>query len=387
MVAGFNGMLAKILLETPLFVKRKPLIHLVLFIDLLLVTSLACQAVTDLFIDDYANYDEGHEYENEIDSESYAEDDSGGNEESPLGVYTPPSDLTEPTTDNVCPVVTENILSAATQVEDESDAENAEEEEAQYLVSYLVSGDQINDPYYEEVTGDLQGYQDDDASHQKIWGYFITLIPADKRTQLKEFMIMTDGESNDLAAVAQTTYDPNFWSLEIDIVDSDDTLNLTYTLIHEYAHLLTLGPDQVTPSVVVFNNPDNDNIYYDEASACPVYFPGEGCSQANSYINAFFNQFWADIHEEWQDINLIEDNDAYYDALDEFYYKYEERFVTDYAATNPEEDIAEAFTFFVLSPRPNGDTIAEEKILFFYDYPELVDLRDEIVSGVCSLSQ
>ena len=122
-------------------------------------------------------------------------------------------------------------------------------------------------------------------------------------------------------------------------------------------------------------------------AACPVYFPGEGCSRKNSYINAFYNQFWADIYEEFQDINLIEDDDEYYEALDEFYYKYEDYFVTDYAVTNPEEDIAEAFTFFVLSPRPAGNTIAEEKILFFYNYPELVDLRDEIINGICSLNQ
>ena len=235
-----------------------------------------------------------------------------------------------------------------------SDADYTEEPENQYLVTYQISGDQISDPYFESVSGDLQSYQDDTATHQQIWEYFVTLIPANKRTGLEEFMIVTDGESNGLAAVAQTTYDPNLWGLEVDISDSDDKLNLTYTLIHEYAHLLTLGPDQVTPSVAIFNNPDDDDIYYNEASACPVYFPGEGCSQADSYINAFFNQFWADIHEEWQDINLIEDDDAYYDALDDFYYKYEDRFVTDYAATNPEEDIAEAFTFFVLSPRPSG---------------------------------
>jgi hypothetical protein len=173
----------------------------------------------------------------------------------------------------------------------------------------------------------------------------------------------------------------------VDIVDSDDKLDLTYTLIHEYAHLLTLGPNQVTPSMAVFNNPDDNDIYYEEASACPVYFPGEGCSNRDSYINAFFNRFWADIHEEWQDINLIEDDDEYYEALDNFYYDYEGRFLTDYAATNPEEDIAEAFSFFVLSPRPGWSTIAEEKILFFYDYPELVRLRDEIISGICSLNQ
>jgi hypothetical protein len=281
----------------------------------------------------------------------------------------------------------DKILKAATEFYDEDlGDENGEEPEQLYLVTYSVSGDQISDPYIEDVSADLTSFQDDEASQQEIWDYFTTLIPVEARNSLAEYSIVTDGEGNALAAVAQTLYDPALWGLEVDIRDSNDKLNLTYTLIHEYAHLLTLGPDQVTPSAAVFNNPDDDDIYFEEASACPDYFPGEGCSQPNSYINAFFNGFWADIYEEWQDVNLIEDDDAYYEALDDFYYTYEDRFVTDYAATNPEEDIAEAFTFFVLSPHPGGDTVAEEKILFFYDYPELVQLRDEIISGICSLN-
>ena len=295
----------------------------------------------------------------------------------------------EATTDVlVCPAVTDKILEVATQFyEEDSGGENREEPEELYLVTYSVSGDQISNPYFEDVPADLTSFQNDEATQREIWNYFTTLIPASERSSLAEYSVVTDGTGNVLAAVAQTLYDPALWGLEVDIRDSSDKLNLTYTLIHEYAHLLTLGPDQVTPSEAVFNNPDNDDIFSAEVNACPDYFPGEGCSHSNSYINAFFNRFWVDIHEEWQDINLIEDDDSYYEALDDFYYKYEDQFVTSYAATNPEEDIAEAFTFFVLSPRPSGDTIAEEKILFFYDYPELVQLRDEIAAGVCSLNQ
>jgi hypothetical protein len=376
----FNGMLAKILKETFLSVIQKPFLHLVLFISILVVTSLACNTVTGIFEEGYEYSGESYETKPEGDIEAQLEESTPPTEN-------PETENNEPVTNKICPAVTKNILSAATQVEDDSDESYEEEPENQYLVTYQISGDQISDPAYESVSNDLQSYQDDTATHQQIWEYFITLIPVRVRTGLGEFMIVTDGESNGLAAVAQTNYDPRLWSLEVDIVDADDKLNLSYTLIHEYAHLLTLGPDQVTPSIAIFNNPDDDDIYYNEAFACPVYFPGEGCSLEDSYINAFFNRFWADIHEEWQDINLIEDDDAYYETLDDFYYKYEDRFVTDYAPTNPEEDIAEAFTFFVLSPRPDGNTIAEEKILFFYDYPELVELRNEIISGICNLNQ
>jgi hypothetical protein len=148
--------------------------------------------------------------------------------------------------------------------------------------------------------------------------------------------------------------------------------------------MITLGPDQVTPSLAIFNNPDDEDIYFRELSACPNYFPGEGCARADSYIHLFYYEFWDELHEEWSEINLEEDDDAYYDLLDEFYEKYEDRFVNSYAATNPEEDIAEAFSFFVFSAKPRGETIAEEKMLFFYRYPEMIQLRAEILSAVCA---
>jgi hypothetical protein len=170
----------------------------------------------------------------------------------------------------------------------------------------------------------------------------------------------------------------------VDIADIANRANLTYTLVHEFAHLLTLGPDQVTPSLAVFNNPEDNDIYLQEVSACPNYFPGEGCANADSYIDDFYYQFWDEIREEWNEINLEEDEDIYYEKLDAFYQKYQDRFLTDYAATNSEEDIAESWAFFVFSSEPAGDSIAEQKILFFHQYPELVQLRSEILANLCA---
>jgi len=52
-------------------------------------------------------------------------------------------------------------------------------------------------------------------------------------------------------------------------------------------------------------------------------------------------------------------------ALDQFYVDHEDEFVSDYAATNPGEDIAESFATFVLKPAPSGDTLADQKVAFF----------------------
>jgi len=40
--------------------------------------------------------------------------------------------------------------------------------------------------------------------------------------------------------------------------------------------------------------------------------------------------------------------------------------------------------FFILDPKPAGEPIAEQKILFFYDWPELARLRDVIIGRVCT---
>ncbi len=67
-----------------------------------------------------------------------------------------------------------------------------------------------------------------------------------------------------------------------------------------------------------------------------------------------------------------------------FYHDHPTQFITPYAATSPEEDIAETWAYFVLNARPADDSVAHRKVLFFYAYPELVDLRNAIISNICA---
>jgi hypothetical protein len=136
----------------------------------------------------------------------------------------------------------------------------------------------------------------------------------------------------------------------------------------------------VPPDTELFFNPEDDELYYAAVLDCPQYFTGEGCSLPDSYINVFFNRFWIDLYDEWLDIDAIVDDDEYYAALDDLYCAHQDWFVTDYAVTDPGEDIAESFLYFILSAKPDGETIAEAKILFFYEFPELIELRAEIVA-------
>jgi hypothetical protein len=154
----------------------------------------------------------------------------------------------------------------------------------------------------------------------------------------------------------------------VDILDAQDRLALSATLLHEFGHLLTLNTSQA------------EDLTY----VCTTEYINPGCGQPGSYIDLFFNRFWSDIYEEWDIIQSIRDPDTRTDRMRNFYAGHQHEFLTTYSATEPAEDIAEAWMFFILAPQPTGETsTAEEKILFFYDFPELVQLRTEIDARLC----
>jgi hypothetical protein len=258
------------------------------------------------------------------------------------------------------------------------------DEDGTSIIAYTVEGDRIFNPQTFPVPADLLAFQQDTAKHQAMWTDFVRMIPAERRSNIISLTIFTDGIDENMAAVAPKPEDPTQWELTLDIVDSENVKEFTYTLIHEYGHLLTLNAAQVPPSVEVLNNPDSDDVYDQAVTSCPQYFTGEGCSNQGAYINLFFNRFWVDIIDELEQVELIEDDDGYYEGLELFYEKYRDQFVTDYAATNSGEDIAESWTHFVLKDKPTGNTIADQKVLFFYDFPELVQLRTFILSQTVS---
>lgn len=287
-----------------------------------------------------------------------------------------------------CPIETASIMRAsnATSQLGGLSVTESDNQDAVTLVTYQVIGDQIGIPVLANVPDSLKDYQKDYALQEQSWKLFTSLIPAPRRKLLEFYQVITDGPDNILAAVKQAPKDPSRWVLEIDVADAGNTKNLVYTLIHEFGHLLTLNSSQVPPDMKVFDNPDNNQVYNQEADACPDYFTGEGCSLPTSYINIFFSRYWQGLYYEWLKIENIQDDQRRQDRLDRFYNKYRDQFVDDYAVTDPAEDIAETWTFFVLSPKPDGQSISDQKILFFYEYPDLVQLRGEILQNLCTIN-
>lgn len=230
------------------------------------------------------------------------------------------------------------------------------------LTSYRIIGESIVKIQDFNVSGNLVAFQQDIAKHQAMFEYYTRMIPAESRINITEFLVF-HGEGQLFGYVEPIDHnDLSKWRMGLAIDQANDLgaidfrNEFAYTVVHEYGHVLTLNDEQVSAGI--------------SENACSNFHTGEGCSTANSYINALFELGWEDIYQEFQ--NGGGDGYAIYD-------KYPNRFVTEYAATNPGEDIAEVFTVFVIQEdMPTGNTIANQKVRMMYNYPELVQLRDEI---------
>jgi hypothetical protein len=231
----------------------------------------------------------------------------------------------------------------------------------------------------------------DPDRHEEIWSAVRYLLPNDAlREDVGRFYIFTDGPDNSLAYVEPLPGNAEEWQFGIDIVDAGYTKDFVHTLIHEFAHIVTLGKKQVPPDSSLPSSSGGEEFVEPSPIelSCATFYTGEGCSNPDSYINLFFQRFWSDIYEE----NLAGSNEAEtQEEMDEFvaefYDEYSDRFLSEYAATNPGEDIAESFTFFVLQEKPDGDTIAEQKILFFYEFEPLVKMRTQMRGQLARLDK
>lgn len=234
----------------------------------------------------------------------------------------------------------------------------------------------------------LKPLQTDRKLHQRIWDYFTTLFPTTDRMYTAYMVVHANNAPERFAASMQQL--DGKWRLHVNLVDFDSPANVVDILTHEYAHLLTLNDDQVRSLKNEYGR-DLEQTEFDamHAQCKDAFFTGFGCAKPNAYINAYGNRFWTGaIYDQWVKAFLLADNDpaAYESAIDQLYIDHADEFVSMYSATNPREDIAEAWTEFILRPKPTEDTIAAQKVLFFYGYPELVQTRQQIIQGICQLA-
>jgi len=240
-----------------------------------------------------------------------------------------------------------------------------EHDESKVVASYNILQDSITL---------LEGV--DSIKNQEVWNIFTALIPLSVRWDFIRYEVVDDAQSDTAAHVVQTQDDNTKWVLSINLsafyVDGVLEPEESYaTLIHEFAHVMTLNLSQMR----YYPEQESDAIIERFEDSCEWNLLQEWCLKGDAYLSRFIDTFWND--SEYLEKVRSEEVSAYEDTP--------ESFVTDYAATNPWEDIAESFTYFVLRSKPEWDTIADEKLRFFYNYSELDSLRKQIRSNLAAL--
>ncbi|MFT3891720.1 MAG: hypothetical protein QM730_08825 [Anaerolineales bacterium] len=252
------------------------------------------------------------------------------------------------------------------------------------LVSYDVKEGQLGEPQFLYVPDEFKAYQQDTVTQQEVWQYAFGLLPDAESDWLVGYEVFTSSYySAWVRPSGSDNRDRAHWVLGMDIVDSQDPVDLTYTLVHEYGHLITLNTDQIPASDFYYGWSQNPAV-------CKQFLSPDGCSKPDSYINLFYQKFWKDIFPEWEkDVLNASSNssDEYRALIESFYNKHSDQFIREYAATNIHEDLAESFTYFVLEPEPSGYNVDSKKIRFFYNFPELVQFRKQMIQNICSYTQ
>lgn len=235
------------------------------------------------------------------------------------------------------------------------------------ITLYTINGENIVKKQDYKVSGQDLTYQQDTKKHQELWELTKKIIPTKYRDKMSGFLIYNGEVTGSAGFVVETQSDLSKWRMGIAINYADDQKELIYTIIHEFGHILTLNNSQVDASI--------DN------ASCSNFFTGEGCAKTESYINKLQSKYWADIWGEYTSARDAEN------GMEGFYNKYKTRYVTQYASTNPGEDIAEVFaTFVTRNGGVNGSSIAEQKIQLMYDHSELIELRNYIRNNLGSSS-
>jgi hypothetical protein len=239
----------------------------------------------------------------------------------------------------------------------------------QDLATYDVDGDEISNLQVTEgLTGEQAEIAEDTEAHERVWDLFSRITDAEHEPLIDTFVVFSDGFQNILAAVEPQPPDYTSWTVYIDGADLEDEGELVLTLAHEYAHILTLETSQVEFSETL--EPECGEL---------VVVPDYGCAVAGSYWEAY-NPFWAPLEEEHAAIDELAtsgDEQEYYDALGTFYEEHQDEFVTDYAVTSQAEDMAESFSYWMVDDDPQYTGVAQEKIDFWDQFPELVALREQ----------
>lgn len=197
----------------------------------------------------------------------------------------------------------------------------------------------------------------------QLWSMIEALSPTKEVFErLKVFEVYYDEEDSTLAAVESLDDTNSTWLYSINYTAVDEFEELAPTIVHEYAHILSLQDSQTT----------TEAEQVDVRDVCENYLVTEGCLKADAYLDDFFEKYWEGKG------TYIGERDRTEDEAEEFFEKNSDDFVSAYATTNPAEDFAESFMFYVLKDARSDDVLKEQKKSFFQTFDTLQAYRTSL---------
>ncbi|TSJ81035.1 MAG: hypothetical protein NMK33_00655 [Candidatus Cardinium sp.] len=208
--------------------------------------------------------------------------------------------------------------------------------------------------------------------HQRLFNLFADIIPQKFRPGIL-YVEIFDLKGSDTLAYMSFDLDLEVFCLgisynlldikadEADKADNNkknsgcvlDYSLIVWVMIHEFGHYLTLNKEQQYMVMDLLGPFARKNSILKQIEHTPSYDKIRACNRLN-------------------------DKEAAYQCKKELVQQNE--FVTQYATASSIEDAAETFADFVLTDKPNepGVNGVDEKILFFYQYPKMVEIREAI---------
>ena len=236
-----------------------------------------------------------------------------------------------------------------------SDVQASEARLADDAVRYIPDGDTL---------GPSADGEEPDETAQQLWSLFAA-VAGERTDTIDAFAVYNDPDDTSMASVMRTD-DPARWNADVNTAWIDDEAELEHTMVHEFGHILTLSADQVPETT----------------GACPTVELGEGCPGPTSLAAGFQSRFWAAYGA-----SVPADDGADEGEVAAFFREHGsfDSFVSEYAATNMVEDMAESWAEYVLSDTPGftlsdatGTSEASQKIRFFDAYPPFATERTRI---------
>jgi hypothetical protein len=228
------------------------------------------------------------------------------------------------------------------------------------LLDAAYTGTETNGKVYTVVEG-AKLQPEPSAEDLKLWDLFVAVAGKDDISRyVQSFEVFAD-DQNDSAASVWQSQEPNKWHVNVNAAYATNRKDLVHTMIHEYGHIVSLNSTQV----IRVNG------------ACPRLELSEGCANEGAYIMAFKDKFW---NKYGEDVPANEGEDLEEVAI--FYEQHKNSFVTEYAASNFVEDFAESWTKFVIDGKPRGSDVKDQKVTFFYDQKQLVDMRSRVRASI-----